>query len=58
MLIFTYGAKLWGKRMVEKKNKMDIEEIKHLLSKCRVTRMDRWKNEEIRCRVGVRKMRD
>ena len=41
--------------MVEK-HKLDAMETKCLRSMCGVTRMDRWMNEEVRCRVGVTKI--
>ena len=38
---------------VEERNKLDVSEMKCLRSMCRVTKMDRVRNEVVRERVGV-----
>ena len=58
MSTVTYGVETWGMGMDES-HELDFMEIKYLRSICAVTRMDRWKNEQVRCRVDVReKMSD
>ena len=47
-----YGSESWGMK-VEERNKLDVAEMKCLRSMCRVTRMDRVRNEVVRERVGV-----
>ena len=39
--------------MINEGYKLKVMEIKCLRSVCVVTRMDRWRIEEVRCRVGV-----
>ena len=36
------------------RHKLDVIEIKCFRSVCEVTRTDRWRNEEKRCRFGAR----
>ena len=47
-----YGSESWGMK-VEERSKLDVAEMKCLRSMCRVTRMDRVRNEVVRERVGV-----
>ena len=49
----TYAAETWGMRWM--RDYLDVLEIKYLRSICGVTRVDKWRNEGIRCRVCVRK---
>ena len=44
---------MWDMRMDES-IKLNIMEMKYLLSMCGVIRMDKWGNEEVRRSVGVR----
>ena len=48
-----YGSESWGMK-AEERNKLDVAEMKCLRNMCRVTRMDRLRNEVVRERVGVR----
>ena len=41
-----YGLEAWAMR-VEERNKLDVTEMNCLRSMCGVTRMDRWRNEDV-----------
>ena len=49
----TYEAGRYGMGTEEIHN-LDIIEIKRLRKVCRATKMDRWRNEEVRHTVGVK----
>ena len=49
----TYGVGTWCMRMGEKR-KLDIEGKMCSWRMCRMTRMNRWRNEEVKNRVDVR----
>ena len=54
----TYGAEPLGMRMNER-HKLGVMELRSSQRMCEVTRMDRWRNEKVRFKVGVReKMSD
>ena len=48
MATVTYEAKKWGIK------KLRVIEMKFLRSMCDVIRFDRARNEEVKCRVGVK----
>ena len=45
LLTVTYGTEAWGLKK-EKKDKLEVMEVKGVWSLCEVTRMDRVKNVE------------
>ena len=47
-----YGSESWGMR-VEERNKLDVAEKNSLRSMCGVTRLDKWRSEVVRERVGA-----
>ena len=48
----TYGSELWGMKVSER-NKLNVFEMRCLRNMVGVTRLDRFRNEEIRRRTGV-----
>ena len=50
----TYGVGTWDS-MLDERHRLDVMDFKCFLSVCGVTRMDCWRNEEVRLRVGVKK---
>ena len=49
----TNGGETWSTRL-DKRYKLNLIEMKSLECMCEVTRMGRWRNEEVKCKVGVR----
>ena len=49
-----YGAEAWGMRSAELR-KVNVLEMKYLRSLVGVSRMDRFRNEEVRRRAGIEK---
>ena len=47
-----YGAETWGMRSAERR-KLNVHEMKCLISLVGVSRMDRVRNEEVRRRAGI-----
>ena len=47
-----YGAQAGGMRSAESR-KVDVFEMRCLISLMGVSRMDRVRNEEVRCRAGI-----
>ena len=50
----TYGSELWGMK-VNERQKLNVFEMKCLRSMAGVSRWDRFRNEEVRERTGVRR---
>ena len=49
----TYGSELWGMKESERQT-LNVFEMKCLRSMAGVSRLDRFRNEEVRERTGVR----
>ena len=45
---------VWGGIRMDERYKPDVIEMKYSQSMCGVTRMDRWRNEEVWRRLSVR----
>ena len=54
VLTVMYGSDLWGMEVSERL-KLNVFEMKCLRSMAGVSRLDRFRNEEVRERTGVRK---
>ena len=54
VLTVMYGSESWGVKVTERQ-KLNVFEMKRLISVTGVSRLDRTRNEVVRARMGVRR---